>query len=74
MCARNAAFYHTEVASESKIVCEMLCFTIETAAGGFEGRRCETAVAAMVAYGRLWSPVVAYRRICPPLGSAIAGG
>ena len=34
---------------------EMLCFTIETAAGGCEGRRCETAVAAMVAYVRLFS-------------------
>ena len=36
---------------------EMLCFTIETAVGGCEGRRCETAVAAMVAYGRIGAPL-----------------
>ena len=30
-------------------------FTKETAVGGCEGRRFETAVAAMLAYGRLWS-------------------
>ena len=30
MCAGNAVFYHTKVVSESKIVREMLCFTIET--------------------------------------------
>ena len=64
MCTRNALFYHTEVVSESEIVCEMRCFTIETAAGGCEGRRCETAVAAMLAYAR----------IGPPLGSVIPGG
>ena len=58
MCAGNAVFYHTEVVSESKIVREMLCFTIETSVGGREGRRCETAVAAMIAYARLWSPRV----------------
>ena len=58
MCARNVVFSHTEVVSESKIVCEMLCFTVETAVGGCEGRRCETAVAAMVAYARLWAPIV----------------
>ena len=67
MYAGNAVFYHTEVVSESKIVCGMLCFTIETAV-------CETAVAAMVAYARLWSPMLAYRQIGPPSGSAIAGG
>ena len=33
---------------------EMLCFTIETAAGGREGRR----VAVMLGYGRLCSPTV----------------
>ena len=49
--------------SESKIVREMLCFTIETVVGGCEGRRCETAVAAMLAYGRLCSPMVAYARL-----------
>ena len=64
MCARNAVFSHTGVVSECKIVREMLCFTIETAVGGCEGRRCETAGAAMVGYGQ----------IAPPLGSAIAGG
>ena len=57
MCAGNAVFYHTEVVFESKIVPEMRCFTIETAVGGCEGRKCETAVAsiAMVAYARLGS-------------------
>ena len=44
--------------SESKIVRDMLCFTLDTAVGGCEGRRCETAVAAMLAYGRLCSPMV----------------
>ena len=58
MCAGNAVFSHAEVVSESKIVREMLCCTIETAVGGCEGRRCETAVAAMVAYGRLWAGIV----------------
>ena len=29
-----------QVWRESKIAREMLCFTIETAAGGYEGRRC----------------------------------
>ena len=31
MCAGNAVFFPTEVASKSKIAREMLCFTIETA-------------------------------------------
>ena len=31
-----------QVWRESKIAREMLCFTIETAAGGREGRRCRT--------------------------------
>ena len=30
-CAGNALFYHTNVVSESKIVREMLCFTLEKA-------------------------------------------
>ena len=72
MRARNAVFSHTEVVSESKMVPEMLCFTIESA-GGCGGRRCEMAVAAMVAYGHLWSPMLAYAWIGPPLGSVIAG-
>ena len=53
MCAGNSVFSHTEGVSESKMACEMLCFTIETAVGGCEGRRCETAVAAMFAPIRL---------------------
>ena len=48
-------FSHTKVVSDSKIARDMLCFTIETAVGGCEGGRCETAVAAMLAYGRLRS-------------------
>ena len=63
MCARNAVFFHTEVLSESKMVREMLRFTIKTAVGACEGRRCETAVAAILAYGRIGAP----------LGSEIAG-
>ena len=74
MCVGNAVFFHTEVVSESKIVREMLCFTIETAVRLCEGRRCKTAVADMVAYARLWSPMLASCRIGPPLGSASAGG
>ena len=58
MCAGHAVFCHTKVDSESKIVREMLCSTIETAVRLCEGRRCETAVADMVAYGRLWPPLV----------------
>ena len=50
MCAGNAMFYHAEVASESKIARARLCFTTETAVGVCEGRWCETAVAATVAY------------------------
>ena len=34
MCGGNGVFSHTEVVSESKIVPEMLGFTIETAVGG----------------------------------------
>ena len=69
MCAGNAVFYHTDGVSESKIAREMMCFTIETVAGGCEGGRCETAVAGMLAYGRLCSPMVAP----VPLGSEIIG-
>ena len=50
MCAGNAVFSQTEVVSESKIVREMLCFTIETPARGCASRGCETAYAAMLAY------------------------
>ena len=60
MCVGNTVFFHTEVVSESKIARETLCFTIETAVRQCEGRRCETAVADMVAYARLWSPMLAY--------------
>ena len=63
MCARNAVFSNTEVVSERMRVRDMLCFTIETAVGGCEGRRCETAGAAMVAYLCLWSPMFAYARL-----------
>ena len=73
MCAGNDVFSHTKVAFESQMVRQMLCFTIETAVRGCEGRRCETAGAAMFAYVRLWSPMVAYRRIGAPLGSASRG-
>ena len=55
MCAGNAVFSHAKVVFERMIVRELLCFTIETAARGREGRRCETAGAAMVAYARLCS-------------------
>ena len=68
MCAGHAVFSHTKVDSESKIVRELLCFTIETAVGGREGRRRGTAVAAMVAN------VVAYARSGAPLGSEIVDG
>ena len=54
MCVGKAVFSHTRVASESKIAREMLC-TIETGLRGCEGRRCEMAGAAVVAYGRLCS-------------------
>ena len=56
MCTKWRVF-NTEVVSEGKIVRDMRCFTIETAVGGCEGRRCETAGAAMLAYGCLWSPM-----------------
>ena len=59
-------FSHTEVVFESKMVREMLHFTMEMAVGGCEGRRCETAGAAMVAYGRLCSASA-------PLRNGIAG-
>ena len=55
MCA---VVSHTQFASERRIAREMLCFTIETAVGGCEGRRCGTAVAAMLAYA-----MVAYARL-----------
>ena len=71
MCAGNAVFFHTKVVSESKIAREMLCFTIETAVRLCEVRRCKTAVADVLAYGRLCSP---YARIGLPLGSASASG
>ena len=44
----------------------MLCFTIETAVRQCEGRRCETAVADMVAHARPCSPMLAYGRLCSP--------
>ena len=56
--ARNAVFSYTKAASESTIAREMLCFTIERAVGGCEGRRLRRRV-------RLWSPFFAYSRIGP---------
>ena len=44
---------------------EMLCFTIETAAGGCEGRWCRRRVRAMVGYARLCSDMVGYARGSP---------
>ena len=35
--------------------CLKVCFTIKTAVNGYEGRKCQTTGAAMVAYGRLCS-------------------
>ena len=55
MCAGNAVFFLTKVVSESKIAREMLCFIIETGVRLCEGRRYKTAVADMLAYGRLVS-------------------
>ena len=59
--------------SESKIMREMLCFTIETAVRLCEGRRCKMAGADMFTYVGLWSPIFAYIRIGPQLGSASVG-
>ena len=46
---------------------ERLCFTNRTGLGGCEGRRCQTAVAVMFGYVRLWSPIcsamLAYGRL-----------
>ena len=41
-------FYSTDDVVGSKMAREMLCFTMETAAVGREGRICETAVAGCV--------------------------
>ena len=65
-------FFHIKVVSESKIMREMLCFIIETAVRLCEVRRCKTAVADVLAYGRLCSPMVA---LCSDRsGSASASG
>ena len=55
MCAGNAAFCHTLVVSESKIVCEMTYFIKETVVRLCQGRRYETVVAAVLAFVRLCS-------------------
>ena len=47
-------FEHRNDAVGSKMACEMLCFTIETAAVGREGRSCETAVAGYVRATFVW--------------------
>ena len=71
MCAGNVVSYHTEVVSESKMVREMLRFTIETVRGGCEGGRCQTAGAAMLAHVRLCSPMVAYGRLWSPMVGSV---
>ena len=68
MCAGHAVFFHTKVVCESKIAREMLCFTLETAV-----RLCEGTVGGVRRRLRIWSPVLGYRRIGPPLGSASGG-
>ena len=55
MFVRNAVFFHIKTVSESEVARETLRFTIETGVRWCEGRRCKTAVADMVAYGRLGS-------------------
>ena len=45
---RTGVLEHRNDAVGSKMAREMLCFTIETAAVGGEGRSCETAVAGYV--------------------------
>ena len=54
-------FEHSNDAAESKMTHEKLCFTIETGAGGHEGRWCQTVVAG---YARLFSAMVGYVRLC----------
>ena len=56
-CARNAVFHNRNDVAESKMTQEIRCFTIEEAVSGQEGRRCQTAVAAMFAYGGLRSGI-----------------
>ena len=46
--SRRDVFYNTDDVVGSKMAREMLCFTMETAAVGCEGRICETAVAGYV--------------------------
>ena len=48
-------FFHLEIGSKNKIICEMLCFTIEMAVRLCEGRRCKMVVTDMVTYARLVS-------------------
>ena len=45
---RRDVFYSTDDVVGSRMAREMLCFTIETAAVGREGRICETAGAGYV--------------------------
>ena len=44
-------FYHTNDVVESKMVREMLCFTVETAVLGRESRICQTAGAGYARAG-----------------------
>ena len=41
---------------------DMLCCTTETAVGGREGRRCQTAAAVMFGYAR--AAMLAYGQVC----------
>ena len=52
-CTQNAVFHNRNDATESKMTREMRCFTIETAVGGREDRRRQTAVAVVFPYARL---------------------
>ena len=55
-------------------MCEMLCFSMEMGVNLSEGRRYKMAGTDIFAYGRLCSPIFAYVRIGPPLGSVSVGG
>ena len=60
---------------ESKMPCEMQCFTIETAAGGHESRRCQTAGAGYVrTMSALWSRYVCAMSAPVRLGPHCNGG
>ena len=59
----NWRVYHRSDAFESKMAREVLCFTIDTAVGGRESRRCKMAVAGCVrAMFELWSRLFVWVR------------